>query len=87
MKQEKNTFAGQTARRSFMKKMSLTGLSSTAGSALPLGNALAATLIEDPWQKAQDIVDRLSKPLKFFKIFFGKLIFNCICLNKVGFQR
>jgi len=67
MKQEKQKPSSQTARRSFMKKMSLTGLSATAGSALPMGQALAATMIEDPWQKAQDIVDRLSRPLKFRK--------------------
>ncbi|MFZ6768454.1 glycoside hydrolase family 28 protein [Undibacterium sp. Di26W] len=52
-------------RRDFMKKMSLTGLSLSAGAALPVGQALAAPLIEDPWLKAQAIVDRLSVPLKF----------------------
>ena len=60
MKHEKNSTASQSARRNFIKTISL-----AAGSILPASRALAATMIEDPWQKAQDIVDRLAKPLKF----------------------
>jgi polygalacturonase len=67
MKQEKRIQSSQPARRSFMKKVSLTGLSVTTGSALPVSQALAAITIDDPWKKAQDIVDRLSSPLKFRK--------------------
>lgn len=60
MKHEKNVVANQVARRNFIKTVSL-----VAGSSLPASRVLAATMIEDPWQKAQDIVDRLAKPLKF----------------------
>ncbi len=60
MKHEKSTVENQTARRNFIKTMSL-----VAGSSLPASRVLAASMIEDPWQKAQDIVDRLAKPLKF----------------------
>ena len=52
-----------SGRRGFIKKMSMAGLS--VGTALGTDQVLAASMIDDPWQRAQDIVERLSRPLRF----------------------
>ncbi|MFZ6654459.1 glycoside hydrolase family 28 protein [Undibacterium sp. TJN19] len=66
--QQTSNFKKQAPRRDFLKKMSITGLSiAGSGSALS-GQALASAQIEDPWQRAQAIVDRVSMPLKFREV-------------------
>ncbi len=53
----------RSGRRGFIKQMGVSGLS--ISSALVANQVLAENLIEDPWQRAQDIVDRLSSPAIF----------------------